>query len=388
MVSPSASIRNFYKGRRVLVTGDTGFKGSWLAFWLDHLGAEVHGLALEPDTDPSNFEILGLRERVRHGTVDIRDREALGRVVRSIAPEVVFHLAAQAIVSVSYQDPIETLRTNVLGTAHLLQAVREAGYSAERPCAVVCITSDKCYENRETYDAYRETDPMGGHDPYSMSKGAAELVISSWRRSFFPPPEWARHGVSLASARAGNVIGGGDWAPDRIVVDSVRALAAGRPVGVRNPGSIRPWQHVLEPLSGYLQLGAELALSAGKRADLTSPYNFGPGRGAERTVRELVDLLIRHWGAGSWEAVQPERFTGLHEAVYLKLATDKAWHQLGWKPSWEFEPAVKETVTWYRQAYSGGFDTAEMRKLTAEQIERYTSAAAAQGLRWAGGPRG
>ncbi len=381
-------IKSFYKGRRVLVTGDTGFKGSWLAFWLDLLGAEVHGLALEPDTDPSNFEVLGLRERIRHRTVDIRDGAALSGTVRSIAPELVFHLAAQAIVRVSYDEPVETLNTNVIGTAHLLQAVREAGYSSKRPCAVVCITSDKCYENRETYDAYRETDPMGGHDPYSMSKGAAELVISSWRRSFFPPSKWADHGVSLASARAGNVIGGGDWAPDRIVVDSVRALAAGHPVGVRNPGSIRPWQHVLEPLSGYLQLGAELALAAGRRVELVSPFNFGPGRDAERTVGELADLVIRHWGSGSWEHVQPERFAGKHEAVYLKLATDKAWHQLRWKPSWEFEPAVRETVHWYRQAYSGGFNTAEMRKLTAEQIERYTGAAAGLGLRWAGGSAG
>ena len=384
----AAHIKPFYQGRRVLVTGDTGFKGSWLAFWLDHLGAEVHGLALEPDTDPSNFEILGLRERIRHGTVDIRDRAALSRAVGSVAPEVVFHLAAQAIVRVSYDDPVETLRANVMGTAHLLQAIRDAGYSAERPCTVVCITSDKCYENRETYHAYRETDPMGGHDPYSMSKGAAELVISSWRRSFFQPSEWPRHGVSLASARAGNVIGGGDWAPDRIVADSVRALAAARPVGVRNPGSIRPWQHVLEPLSGYLHLGAELALAGGRRPDLASAYNFGPGRDAERTVRELVDLLIRHWGAGSWEPVHPERFSGLHEAVYLKLATDKAWHLLGWKPSWEFEPAVRETVRWYRRAYSGRFDPAEMRDLTVEQIEHYTSAAAAQGLRWAVEPGG
>jgi len=378
------TIQRFYEGRRVLVTGDTGFKGSWLAFWLEQLGAEVHGLALEPETEPSNFEILGLREKIRHHTVDIRDLPALREAVRSIEPELVFHLAAQAIVRVSYEEPIETLRANVMGTAHLLQAVAEGGYSARRPCAVVCITSDKCYENRETYHAYRETDPMGGHDPYSMSKGAAELVISSWRRSFFPAADWADHGVSVASARAGNVIGGGDWAPDRIVSDTVRALAGGRAVGVRNPDSIRPWQHVLEPLSGYLQMGAELALAAGARPELASAYNFGPGRDAERTVGELVALFLREWGDGSWESSRPERFRGLHEAVYLKLATDKAWHELGWKPSWEFEPAVRETVEWYRRAYDGGFDPGEMRKLTAEQIERYTASAAGHGLRWAG----
>jgi CDP-glucose 4,6-dehydratase len=375
---------DFFRGRKVLVTGDTGFKGSWLALWLKHLGAEVSGLALPPETDPSNFEILRLDREIEHHDVDLRDLDAVRKAVNKVKPEVIFHLAAQAIVRVSYESPIETLDTNFMGTAHLLQAVREAGYSSERPCAVVCITSDKCYENRETYQAYREEDPMGGYDVYSMSKGTAELLISSWRRSFFNSSEWQDHGVSLASVRAGNVIGGGDWAPDRIVVDSVRALADGKPVGVRNPSSIRPWQHVMEPLSGYLQLGAMIGAAAGGRSDLLSAYNFGPGRDSERTVRELVEAIVEHWGSGRWECTSKESFSGVHEAVYLKLATDKAWHLLRWKPAWDFDISVRETVEWYRRAYEGGFDSAEMEKMTLDQIQSYTAAAAGQGLQWAG----
>ena len=250
---------------------------------------------------------------------------------------------------------------------------------------MVCITSDKCYENRETHDAYRESDPVGGHDPYSMSKGAAELVIASWRRSFFPADRWADHGVSVASARAGNVIGGGDWAPDRIVVDAVGALSSGVPIGVRNPAAIRPWQHVLEPLSGYLRLAEELGESGGQRPEIRSAFNFGPGRDAERNVRELVERLIQSWGAGSWEPVDKERFAGLHEANYLKLATDKAWHLLRWKPTWKFETAVSETVAWYRRAHASDYNTDEMRRFTRTQIESYTAAASRLALGWADG---
>jgi CDP-glucose 4,6-dehydratase len=375
---------DFFRGRRVLVTGDTGFKGSWLAMWLKHLGAEVSGLALPPDTDPSNYRILRLDQEIEHHDVDLRELDAVRKTVAALRPEIVFHLAAQAIVRVSYEQPIETLAANFMGTAHLLQAVREAGYSSERPCVVVCITSDKCYANRETYRAYRESDPMGGYDVYSMSKGTAELLISSWRQSFFNPAAWRDHGISLASVRAGNVIGGGDWAPDRVVVDSIRALAAGEPIGVRNPSSIRPWQHVMEPLSGYLRLGAALGLAAGGRADLMSAYNFGPGRDSERTVKELVEAVVEHWGSGGWESTSKESFSGVHEAVYLKLATDKAWHLLRWKPAWGFDISVKGTVEWYRRAYEGGFDRTEMTRLTLGQIDSYTAAAAGQGLRWAG----
>ena len=377
------AFNEFFRGRRVLVTGDTGFKGSWLSFWLKQLGAEVHGLALDPETDPSNYELLGLDREIAHRRVDIREFGALREALSVIRPEIVFHLAAQAIVRASYEQPVETLDANVMGTAHLLQSIREAGFSADSPCTLILITSDKCYENRESWDAYRETDPMGGHDPYSMSKGAAELVISAWRRSFFPPHACSSHGVSVASVRAGNVIGGGDWGPDRIVVDSVKALASGETVGVRNPHAVRPWQHVLEPLSGYLWLAAEIGEAGGERPELRSGFNFGPGRDSERSVRELVEALIKSWGSGSWRQVEKERFSGLHEATYLKLATDKAYHLLRWKPAWNFQTAVHETVAWYRHAYSGGFDTDAMRLFTRTQIESYTTAAASQGLRWA-----
>jgi CDP-glucose 4,6-dehydratase len=377
------SFNDFYRGRRVLVTGDTGFKGSWLAFWLTHLGAEVHGLALEPDTDPSNFRILQLDQTIDHQTVDIREIDTLKASIQNIRPEIIFHLAAQAIVRISYESPIETLEANVLGTAHLLQAIRESGFSPEQPCNVVCITSDKCYANRETYYAYREEDPMGGYDIYSMSKGAAELLISSWRQSFFNPSQWTTHGVSLASVRAGNVIGGGDWAPDRIVVDSVRALAAGDPIGIRNPDAIRPWQHVLEPLSAYLQLGAQIGAARGKRPELMSAYNFGPGRDSERTVLELVKSMIENWGSGEWESTSKPAFAGVHEATFLKLSTDKAWHMLQWKPVWDFEASVKQTVDWYRRSYDCGFETREMREFTLAQIRDYTSTAEAHGLLWA-----
>lgn len=376
---------DYYRGRRVLVTGQTGFKGSWLAFWLARLGAEVHGIALEPDTEPSNFEVLRLDREIAHRILDIRDLDALRGAVREIRPEVVLHLAAQAIVRVSYEQPVETLDSNVMGTAHLLESLRTGGYSAQRPCTVVCVTSDKCYENRETLEAYRESDPMGGHDPYSMSKGAAELVIASWRRSFFAPHDWAAHGVSVASARAGNVIGGGDWAPDRIVVDSARALADGRPVGVRNPHAIRPWQHVLEPLSGYLQLAAEAGRARGGAPALLSAYNFGPGSDSERTVEDLVQAILQHWGGGAWQNTSKERFEGLHEATYLKLATEKAWNDLGWKPAWDFVASVRETVSWYRDAYACRLDTDTVRELTAAQIDRYVDAAAGSGLSWATG---
>lgn len=377
------SFANYYAGRRVLVTGETGFKGSWLAFWLHRLGAKVYGVALEPDTEPSNFHVLDLPADIEHVTADICDSNVVRQIVRQVKPEVVFHLAAQALVRRSYRMPLETIQTNLLGTANLLEGIRHAGYSGESPCSVVAVTSDKCYENRETCYGYREEDPMGGHDIYSASKGAMELLVSSWRRSFFPVDRWAEHGVSLMSARAGNVFGGGDWSEDRIMVDCAKSLARCETIAVRNPDAIRPWQHVLEPLSGYLQLAAEAAMARGGRPELVSAFNFGPGVDSERPVRDLVEAVVRHWGAGQWQCFSEERAP--HEATYLKLATDRAWHVLRWRPTWDFETSVCQTATWYKQAYADHFQVQSMRSLTALQIDQYTANAARKGWSWAKG---
>ena len=278
-------LRRAYAGRRVLVTGHTGFKGAWLARWLLDLGADVTGYALAPDTSPSLYGLLDLGAHTRSHLADIRDLATLQRAVSEAAPDVVLHLAAQPLVRRSYAEPLRTLETNVMGTANVLEAVR----ATAKPCAVVVVTSDKCYENREHVFGYREDEAMGGHDPYSMSKGATELVVASWRRSFFDPARLAKHGVAVASARAGNVVGGGDWAEDRIVPDCVRALSRGEPIAVRNPRSVRPWQHVLEPLGGYLLLGAKLL--GPDAAHHCEGWNFGPALDSTRTVRDVAHLL-------------------------------------------------------------------------------------------------
>ena len=376
----AVSLPGFFTGKKVLVTGDTGFKGSWLSLWLNDLGAKVSGLALDPNTTPSLFRILRLEELVSHHRIDVRDVPALGEMVGKVRPDVVFHLAAQALVRVSYREPLETVETNVLGTANLLEAVRQAGYSGAHPCTVIVVTSDKCYENRETYYAYREEDRMGGHDIYSMSKGAVELLVSSWRNSFFPAAAVDRHGVSLATARAGNVIGGGDWSQDRIVADCVRSLVKGEAIAVRNPRAVRPWQHVLEPLSGYLHLGAALGAAAGRNPDLLSAWNFGPGPESERTVGELAETLVREWGSGEWKHTPEDG--AAHEAHYLKLAVDKARHLLGWKPVWSFERAVRETVRWYRKSEECGHQSEAMRELCREQIGSYSGDARRLGVGW------
>lgn len=380
----AVSLPGFFAGKTVLVTGDTGFKGSWLSLWLSGLGAEVSGLALEPNTSPSLFRILRLEELVSHHCIDVRDPSSLGEIVKRVRPDVIFHLAAQALVRASYREPLETVQTNILGTANLLEAIRQAGFSGEHPCTVVIITSDKCYENHETYYAYREEDRMGGHDIYSMSKGAVELLVSSWRNSFFPWSAMQRHGVSLATARAGNVIGGGDWSEDRIVVDCVRSLVRGDAIAVRNPRAVRPWQHVLEPLSGYLHLGAALGLAAGGSSDLLSAWNFGPGPESERTVGELAGSLVEEWGSGEW--IHNREEGAAHEANYLKLAIDKARHLLGWKPVWGFERAVRETVHWYRRSEDCGHQTDVMRELCREQIGSYSEDARRLGVGWCPGP--
>ncbi len=371
---------SYFRGKKVLITGDTGFKGSWLVHWLTTLGAEVHGLGLEPDTEPSLFKVLGLEERIQHVTMDIREPETLRQHLKSLRPEIVFHLAAQSLVRLSYRVPLETLETNFMGTANLLQAVSATGYTQEDPCVLVVVTSDKCYENREVYSAYGEDDPMGGHDIYSTSKGATELLVSAWRRAFFSPADNSPPAIFLATCRAGNVIGGGDWAADRLVADSIRSLSRGSPIRVRNPGSIRPWQHVQESLSGYLLVGAMLGTSGENWAKYLGAWNFGPGIQAERTVAEVCDAIVSHWGSGSWEEIRESNPP--HEARFLKLAIDKAWHHLGWKPVWDFEKTVQETVSWYRLANECGYDTETMHEKTHTQNEQYMSDAAAQSLSW------
>jgi CDP-glucose 4,6-dehydratase len=360
-------LKNFgstYAGVRVLITGHTGFKGSWLSEWLLLLGAEVHGLALEPDTDPSLFRQLGLAKRLNHMVADIRDPEAVRAAFAATRPRVVFHLAAQPLVRRSYQQPQETFATNVMGTANVLEGVR----TCHHPCVAVVVTSDKCYENLETGRDYREGDALGGHDCYSASKAAAEIVTSAYRRSFLLDDPDKR----IASARAGNVIGGGDWAEDRIVPDCIRHLQRGEAIPVRNPQATRPWQHVLEPLSGYLQLGAHLLdgslreEEAGRSAS-ASAFNFGPGPGSDRSVQELVEEVLKSWG-GTWENQSDP--SAPHEAYRLSLDISKAAKVLGWTPRWDFARTVRETVDWYRASAACG-SPEDFQSLTRRQISDY-----------------
>lgn len=359
-----------YAGRRVLVTGHTGFKGAWLAEWLLGLGAEVSGYALPPPTRPALFDQLGLAGRLRHVEADVRDPDRVRRAVEEARPDFVFHLAAQSLVRESYERPVDTFSTNVMGTISLLEAVRHL----DRPCAVVVVTTDKCYLNREWHYGYREDDPLGGRDPYSASKAATELATAAWRDSFF-----GRSRVRIATARAGNVIGGGDWAKDRIVPDCMRALAAGRPVPVRNPRATRPWQHVLEPLAGYLWLAASLASSERVAGDesLESGFNFGPGADANRTVGDLVERVLSHW-PGAWSDASDA--TAPHEARFLHLCTDKAASLLRWRPVWTFDETIRETVSWYRRIAE---DVSSASAVTREQIEAYSATAASLGVAWA-----
>jgi CDP-glucose 4,6-dehydratase len=350
--------RAFWKGRNVLVTGHTGFKGSWLCLWLDTLGAKVTGLALDPPTQPNLFQQAGVASSIRSVLVDIRDFPRLKTVVAECRPEVVIHMAAQSVVRRGYEDPIETYSSNVMGTVHLFEALRQL----KHPCTVVNVTSDKCYENREFLWGYRENEPMGGHDPYSNSKGCAELVTSAFRDSYFPPESLAQHGVGLASARAGNAVGGGDWTSDQLIPDLMRAFLAGRPCEIRNPCATRPWQFVLEPLRGYLMLAERLSEDAPKFA---SGWNFGPADSDARPVSWIAEKLARSWGDNaSWHR---DETTHPHEAHFLKLDASKAKALLNWHSVLPLNQALEWIVEWYR----GYQASADLRQLTCSQIERY-----------------
>jgi CDP-glucose 4,6-dehydratase len=356
----SATPRASWSGKRVFLTGHTGFKGAWMSLLLNRLGATVAGYALAPPTTPSLFEIARIDETVQSQIADIRDAATLTAALRDFAPDVVFHLAAQSLVRESYRTPIETFDVNVMGTAHVLEAIREAPSVK----AAVIATSDKCYENRETGQAYRESDAMGGHDPYSASKGCAELVTSAYGRSFFQP-EAGR--ASIASVRAGNVVGGGDWAKDRLFADIARSLIAGENVIIRRPDAVRPWQHVLEPLHGYLRV-AEHLLENGPLA--CDAWNFGPDQESEQTVETVARTACAIWGRPDAMKIQTDP-NAVHEATFLHLDSRKARADLGWRPRWDFAATMKNTVAWYK-GFAAGED---MRGFTLAQIDAYRTLA-------------
>jgi len=347
------------KGRRILVTGNTGFMGSWLSAWLLSSEAKVAGYALDPPTDPSMFDVIGLKTRMTSERGDINDLEHLKDAMQRSRAEVVFHLAAQPLVRRSYSEPILTIDTNVVGTAKVLEAAREVPSVK----ALVCITSDKCYENREWVHGYRENDPLGGKDPYSASKGAAELMIASYRDSFFSPGSDGKRKVGVASARAGNIIGGGDWAEDRIVPDCMRALSAGRPIQMRNPAAVRPWQHVLEPLAGYLLLASRLLTDPDHHS---SAWNFGPRAEDHVPVAQLVQLILNQWGEGKTEVMSSTNQP--HEAGTLRLDCTKAQTQLGWYPVLPLKESVRMTVEWYKEYQK---EPSRLWDTTLRQIEQY-----------------
>lgn len=401
-----------FAGKKIWLSGVSGFKGAWLAEWLLSLGAEIRGFSLPAPTAPSLFEQTGLASRIVWDCADLRDADAVSASMVDAQPDFVFHLAAQPLVRLSYREPVETWNTNVMGTIHVLEALRalssrrnqEPGsrngeptspQPSPRPVVAVMVTTDKCYENREWLHGYREEDSLGGYDPYSSSKAGCELAIASWRRSFFSPqPHNAsspQPPVLIASARAGNVIGGGDWAQDRIVPDCIRALGKGESIPVRNKTATRPWQHVLEPLGGYLLLAATLAarLKRGEEergradapstsqhlnpfppqpAELCSAFNFGPALDSNRTVADIVQEILKHW-PGEWQDKSDPNAP--HEAGKLNLVTDKAFHLLGWLPQWDFETTIEKTVSWYREA-KACMSPEDFSALTRRQIKEYT----------------
>lgn len=367
-VSRMSEFFDVYSGRRVLVTGHTGFKGSWLALWLLRLGASVTGYSAYLPSDPCNFVACGLAERIESVTGDVRDLTTLEAVFQVCQPEIVFHLAAQPIVRRSYDDPKQTFDVNAGGTVNVAECVRRC----RSVRAVVFITSDKCYQNQEWVWGYRETDRLGGDDPYSASKACAEIIVHAYVRSFFS----GSGSVAAVTARAGNVIGGGDWAEDRIVPDCIRAFSSGQVLIVRSPDATRPWQHVLEPLSGYLLLGSHLW--KGDASTCGGAFNFGPRADANASVKELVEAIQHGWPAGQWQASSPAGATK-RESRLLKLNCDRALHMLGWHAALDFEQTLDLTVTWYREFYAGNPD---VFGLSSRQVEAYVAAARMRGLPW------
>lgn len=359
---------NTYRNKKVLVTGNTGFKGSWLSVWLSMLGAEVYGLSNGVPTTPSHFTAAGLKDKTTYYEKDIRNLQDVTQVIDEIKPDFVFHLAAQPLVRLSYNDPALTIETNVIGTMNILEALRQTNH----PCCAVMITSDKCYDNVEWIWGYRETDALGGNDPYSASKGAAELVIKTYVHSYFNTTE---SNVKVASVRAGNVVGGGDWAQDRIVPDCVRAWSNGEKLQVRNLSATRPWQYVLEPLSGYLLLGQKLFEDPELNGE---PFNFGPNADQNYTVGELIDEMQKYWSGADVEVIG-DSGGQKKEATLLKLCCDKALHYLSWKPTLNFQETVEFTVEWYRKYYDQNEDVFNM---TSKQIEDYVHLASNRQQAW------
>lgn len=351
---------DFYRGKRVLITGHTGFKGSWLAIWLHELGAEVIGVALNPQTEKDNYALSGIGKKIKADLrADICDSEAMKRIFNEYQPEIVFHLAAQPLVRLSYEEPVDTWQTNVMGTINVMEAFRQC----ESAKVAVMITTDKCYENREQNHAYAEDEPMGGYDPYSSSKGACEIAISSWRRSFMNPVDFAKHGKAIASVRAGNVIGGGDWANDRIIPDCIRAIEAGKPIEIRNRKAVRPWQHVLEPLRGYLLLAQKMWDNP---MEYCEGWNFGPKMDAVVPVWDVATMLTKEYGKG--ELIDQTDPNAPHEANLLMLDITKAQTRLGWTPRLTTAEAIALTADWYKR-----YQSEDVYQLCAEEIKSFTT---------------
>ena len=348
----------FWKDKKVIITGHTGFKGSWLSLWLQNMGAQVVGVSLDPPTSPSLYDQANVAQKMLSLRADIRDLDKIKDIFNEHKPEIVFHLAAQPLVRYSYREPVETYQTNVMGTLNILEGIR----SIDSVRAAVMITTDKCYENREWEWGYRENEPMGGHDPYSSSKGCAELLIASYRDSYYPTEKYNEHKTAIASVRAGNVIGGGDWAEDRLIPDIIRAVKSKSTVHIRNPNSVRPWQHVLEPLDGYIELAEKLFNFGGAYAE---GWNFGPREEDARPVQWIVESMTNQWGEdANWVVDDGDH---PHEANYLKLDCSKAHAKLNWWPKWSLETALGKIIEWHKAELSD----ADMNMITLQQIESY-----------------